>query len=96
MAQEGHITFQEVFSMTSLANSVKLLPWCISSGIPLRYMDDALVSIVQWGGDAQATMAAPKQKEPPTLGPSCSPTHLTETPPHHTSLTRSPLGGNSP
>ena len=26
MAQEGESTFQEVFSMTSLANSVKLLP----------------------------------------------------------------------
>ena len=35
MAWEGDHTFQEVFSMTSLAKSVKLLPWCISTGIPL-------------------------------------------------------------
>ena len=41
MAWEGDYTFQEVFSMTS---SVKLLPWCISSGIPLGYMDDVLAA----------------------------------------------------
>ena len=35
MAQEGDSTFPEVFSMTSLANSVKFLPWCISFSIPL-------------------------------------------------------------
>ena len=33
MAQEGDHTFQEVSSMTSLPESVKLLPWCISAGI---------------------------------------------------------------
>ena len=44
MAQEGDSTFQEVFSMNSLANSVKLLPWCISSGVPLCHMDEMLAA----------------------------------------------------
>ena len=43
MAQEGDYTFQEVFLMTSLAGSVKLLPWCVSTGSPLCHMDEALV-----------------------------------------------------
>ena len=34
MAQEGDCTLQEVFSMVSLAESVKLLPWCFSTGAP--------------------------------------------------------------
>ena len=38
------LPLQEVFSMTSLADSVKLLPWCISSGIPLHHMDNALAA----------------------------------------------------
>ena len=42
MAQEGECTFQEIFSMASLAESVKLLPWCFSTGAPLYYMDDTL------------------------------------------------------
>ena len=44
IAQEGYYTFQEVFSMTSLAESVKLFPWCISTGIPLHHMDDAFAA----------------------------------------------------
>ena len=45
IAQDGDATFQEVFSMTSLADSVKSLPWCISSGILLCHMDDTLVAV---------------------------------------------------
>ena len=44
MAQEGDHTSQEVFSMTRLARPVKLLPWCISTVIPLCHMDDALAA----------------------------------------------------
>ena len=43
MANKGDTTFQEVFSMTSSAHSVKLLPWCISTSIPLHHMDDVFV-----------------------------------------------------
>ena len=56
MAQEGNASFQEVFTMASMAESVKLLPWCVSS-------------------------VAPRPQEPPALGPSSSPGHLSETPP---------------
>ena len=42
MDQEVNTTFQKDFLMTSLAN--QLLPCCISSGVPLCYMDKALVS----------------------------------------------------
>ena len=44
MTWEGDYTFQEEFSMTYLANFVKLLPWCISTGIPLCHMDDVLAT----------------------------------------------------
>ena len=44
MAWEGDYTFQEVFLMTILAESMKLLPWCISASIPLHHMDDTLVA----------------------------------------------------
>ena len=44
MAQEGDHTFQEVFSMTSSGESVKLLPWYVSTGIPLHHMDDTMVA----------------------------------------------------
>ena len=44
MVQEGDYTFHKVFSMTSWAKSVKLLPWCISTGTPLCHMDDELVA----------------------------------------------------
>ena len=81
MAKEGHTTFQEVFLRTSSANSVKLLPWCISPSIPFHYMDDALVTAMWQGRNAPATMAAPKPEEPPTQGLSSSPVHQTETPP---------------
>ena len=45
MDWEGDYTFQEVFSMTSSAESVKLLLWCISTtDIPFHHMDDALAA----------------------------------------------------
>ena len=81
MAQEEHTTFQVFFSMTCSTNSVQLLPWCISFGIPFCYMDDSLASTAWQGGDASATTAAPMQEEPTALGPSSSSTHLMETPP---------------
>ena len=77
MAQEGDYTFQEVFLMTSLANSLKLWPWCISSGIPLGYIDDALVATMQQGTTASATAGTPKPEEPSAPGLSSSPAYST-------------------
>ena len=34
MVEHIDATFQEVFSQVSLADSIKLLPWCISSTVP--------------------------------------------------------------
>ena len=82
MAQEGDHTFQEVFSMTSLAKSVKLLPWCISTSIPLCHMDDALVAAKQQGKTAPTTVGATKLEEPSAPGLSSSPaTSLESLPP---------------
>ena len=69
------------FLVTSSANSVKLLPWCISSGIPFHNMHDTLPSTTWQGGNIPATVAAPEQEESPTVGLSSIPAYLTETPP---------------
>ena len=79
---KGDYTFQEMFSMTSLADSVKLLPWCISTGIPLCHMDDALVATEWQGKTALATAGATEPEEPSALGLSSSPAHSSKTPPH--------------
>ena len=81
MAPEGNYTFQEIFLMTSLSNSVKLLPWCISSAVPLGYMDDMLVPAMQKDETAPATLGMPEPEEPPAPGLSSSPAHPTEIPP---------------
>ena len=65
MAQEGHTTFQEVFVMASPIESIKLLPWCVSSAL-------------QWGKNTLATTAAPEPKVSTTLGPSNSPAYCSE------------------
>ena len=81
MAQEGNVAFQEVFAMTSLAESIKLLPWCVSSVVPSHYINKVLVTITQLGENALATTAAPKPEESTALGASSSPAHFSETPP---------------
>ena len=81
MAWEGDYTFQEVFLMTSLADSVKLLPWSISSGVPLDYMDDALAATMQQGETCLSHCRVPKLEEPSAPGLSSSPACSTETPP---------------
>ena len=61
MTQEGNTAFLEVFAMASPAESVKLLPWCISSAVPSQYINEALVTTTQLGENAPATMAASNQ-----------------------------------
>ena len=81
MAKEGDCTFQEVFSVVSLAESVKLLPWCFSTGTPLCLMDDALAATEQQSKTALATVDATDLKELTVLGLSSNPTHSPKTPP---------------
>ena len=79
MTREGVHTFQEVFSMTGLAESIKLLPWCISTGIPLCHMGDALMATEQQGKTAPATADANGPEEPSAPGLSSSPACSLET-----------------
>ena len=81
MAQEGHTTFQEVFAMTILTESIKLLPWCIPSAVSSQYISEALVTTMQLGKNTPATIAVPEPKQSTSLGPSSRPTHCSETPP---------------
>ena len=79
--QEGDYTFQEVFSMISLANSIKFLPWCISTSVPLHHMDDTLVTTEQQGETTLANPGVLEPGEPSIPGLWSSPAHPTETPP---------------
>ena len=81
MTQEGNATFQEVFSMASLTDLIKLLPWFVSSTVIFCYMSKALATAFQQGKNVQCTTAAPKPEESPALGSSSSPAHPTGTPP---------------
>ena len=44
IVKQADATFQEVFSQVSLADSIKLLPLCIPSAVPLHYMSGALAT----------------------------------------------------
>ena len=59
IAEEVGTTLFEVFSKTNSTDSVRLLPWCISTvaspgTIPMHYMSEALATTVQWRLDAPA------------------------------------------
>ena len=81
MTQEGNATFQEVFSIASLTDLIKLLPWCVSSTVPFHYMSKALSTAVQQGKNVQSTAAAPEPEGSLPPDPSSSPAHLKGTPP---------------
>ena len=81
MDEQTDATFQEVFSQVSLANSIKLLPWCLSSTIPLCYMSGVLATTAQQDGDIPATTAASESEGSPAPGPWSSPAHPPRTPP---------------
>ena len=81
MAQKGNTAFQESFAMVRPLQSIKLLPWCISSEGPSCYLSEALVATLQQGKNALPTVVAPELEESPTPGSSSSQAHLTGTPP---------------
>ena len=60
MAEEADTAFQEVFSETSSADLVKLLPWYISSAVPLCYMNEVLATAALQREDVPATTTKPK------------------------------------
>ena len=79
MTQEGDATFQEVFSMASSTDAIKLLPWCLTSAVPFHYIGEALATAMQQGENSPTTTAAPKVVGSMAGGPSSSPAHPTET-----------------
>ena len=67
--------------MASPMESIKLLPWSISSAVPSQYISEPLVTTPQQGENAPATTAMPEPIESITLGHSGSPALHSETPP---------------
>ena len=94
MAWEGDYIFQEVFSMTGLAESVNLLPWCISTGVPLCHMDDALAAAEQQGNTTQATGVQLSQRNHLLWDFQAILIALSNSSSYHTSSTGSSFGGH--
>ena len=76
MNEQTDPTFQEVFSHVSLADSIKLLPCCISVAVPIHYMRRTMATAMQQDEDIPA---ASKPEDPPPPGPSSSPVHPPKT-----------------
>ena len=79
MVKEADATFQEVFSQVSLTDLNKLLPWCISSAVPLCYMSNALATAMQQDKDVPATSTVPKPEGSLAPSPPNSPAFQTWT-----------------
>ena len=82
MAEEVDTTFWEVFSETSLSDSVRLLPWCIPIAanpgtIPIHYMSEVLATALQKRVDAPAGATASEPEGPKVPGSMSSPAHQT-------------------
>ena len=72
MAKEADTTFQGVFSQASSTYSNKLLPWCVSSAVPLQYMSKVLATTVQEEEDVPVviTVPDPESSQTPNLSDS--------------------------
>ena len=73
MVEEADATFQEVFSQVRLTDLIKLLPWCISSTVPLHYISRSLATTAQQDEDIPATTTVSDPEGSLALGPSSSP-----------------------
>ena len=60
----------------SLADSMKLLPWCVSMAVPLHYLRRMMATITQLDEEIPA---APEPEDLPNPGPSSSPVHPSRT-----------------
>ena len=47
MIKQIDATFEEIFSQASSADSIKLLPLCISVAVPLYYMSKKMATAMQ-------------------------------------------------
>ena len=55
MTKEGNTTFEEVFSVASSTDSIKLLSWCVSSAVPFCYISEVLATAMQQGKNVEST-----------------------------------------
>ena len=78
MIKQADATFQEVFSQVILADSIKLLPWCISVAVLLCYMNRMMATALQ---EDENVTAASEPEGSLAPGPSSSPVHPPGTPP---------------
>ena len=78
MIKQTEATFQVVISQASLADSIKLLPWCVSAAVSLHYVNGMMAPAMPQDEDVPA---ASKPEGSPALGPSSSPVHPSRTPP---------------
>ena len=78
MIEQTDASFQEVFSQVSSADSIKLLPWCISAAVPLSYRSGMVATATQQDEDISAA-SEPHGSLAPC--PSSSPVHPPGTPP---------------
>ena len=81
MAGEANTTFPEVFSQASLTYSIKLLPWCVSSTVPLYYISKVLYTVMQQEEDVPTTITVPRAECSQAPETSDSLAHQTGTPP---------------
>ena len=80
MAQEANTTFQEVFLMGSLTDSIKL-SWCVSSAVPFQNMSVVFATTIQQDENIPITATASEPEGPLAPGPSSSPAQPAGTPP---------------
>ena len=80
MAEESNSTFQKVFSQMSSTDSIKLLPWCVSSAVALHYINEVLATAAQWEEDIPWTATVPDPESSQVLNPPDSPAHHTGIP----------------
>ena len=81
MVRQTDATFQEVFFQVSLADSIKLLPWCIFSPVPplLHEWNDG--HCLQQDEDVPTTTTTSEPEGSLASGHSSSPAHQPGTPP---------------
>ena len=86
MEEEVDTTFQEVFLEMSLMDSIRLLPWCISTtsspgALPPCYMREALATAVQQIVEALMAVTVLESEGWQALVSTSSPAHQMETSP---------------
>ena len=67
-------SFRKFFSITDVTESVKLLPWYMSTALPYHFMGEAVATTTQQSEDTPTTATMSELEGLPVLDPSSSPT----------------------